>query len=128
MPISLFRRAPARPWTDLSPDAAARLAPTLRVIDVRGPDEFAGDLGHLAHAELVPLPTLASAARDWDPHAPLLLICRSGKRSETAAAQLAAAGFDALHNLQGGMLAWSARHLPTCRDAHRDGRCPREEV
>lgn len=76
-----------------------------RIIDVREPDEFDGELGHLKGAELVSLGELGSTASQWDRTKPLLLVCRSGNRSGQAATLLASLGFVDLANLSGGMLA-----------------------
>jgi glyoxylase-like metal-dependent hydrolase (beta-lactamase superfamily II)/rhodanese-related sulfurtransferase len=83
-----------------------------RVIDVRQPKEFTGELGHLAGAELVPLGTLPDAAQSWNRDEPLLVLCRSGKRSTEACGTLAAAGFTNLTNMDGGMTAWREAQAP----------------
>lgn len=75
----------------------------IRVIDVREPREFDGELGHIAGAELVPLATVAANAAGWSPSEPLLMVCRSGKRSANAVKLLQQLGFTAVINLQGGM-------------------------
>lgn len=80
-------------------------ATAIRRIDVREPAEFEGPLGHLPDAELVPLESLPTASASWSPSEPLLLICRSGNRSQKAARLLAERGFLQLYNLEGGMLA-----------------------
>ncbi len=77
-----------------------------RVIDVREPDEFTGALGHIAGAELVPLSDLAEVAASWPRGQPIVTVCRSGRRSITAAQQLEALGFELVASLRGGMLAW----------------------
>ena len=76
-----------------------------RVIDVREPSEWSGDLGRLPEAELVPLASLAHAAREWDRSETLIMVCRSGGRSGAAQRQLRSMGFTAVFNLLGGMLA-----------------------
>lgn len=86
-----------------------------RVIDVREPSEWSGDLGHLPEAELVPLASLAHAAREWDRDATLIMVCRSGGRSGAAQRQLRQMGFTAVINLVGGMLAVNAAGLPVHR-------------
>ncbi|NJK88736.1 MAG: MBL fold metallo-hydrolase [Myxococcales bacterium] len=93
----LFRRASAR----------AIEPARYRIIDVREPDEFGGELGHLDGAELVPLAGLLDAARDWPRDKPLLIVCRSGRRSARAAQSLASMGFWDVTNLEGGMLRWN---------------------
>lgn len=80
-------------------------ADTVRRIDVREPQEYTGDLGHLPGAELVPLATVEATSAGWPREQPLLLICRTGNRSAKAAELLAARGFTRLYNLTGGMLA-----------------------
>lgn len=89
----------------MPPAELERLRTRASLIDVREPDEFTGPLGHLAGAELVPLPTVEATAQGWSRDAPLVLICRSGGRLAKAATALAARGFTRLYNLAGGMLA-----------------------
>lgn len=72
-------------FLELLPEHLDTLGPEVRRIDVREPDEFEGPRGHLPRAELVPLGTLEAACATWPREAPLLLICRSGRRSVTAA-------------------------------------------
>ncbi len=86
-----------------------------RIVDVREPNEFNNDLGHVQGSELVPLGTVASAAQSWIREAPLVLVCRSGGRSGKAALALQAMGFTRVVSLRGGMLAWQARRLPAVR-------------
>ena len=103
---------PLTHYQDLTVDQLAGLGPEVRRIDVREPAEFTGPLGHLPGAELVPLATVEEAAPAWSREQPLLLICRSGARSVTAAHRLAALGFGRLYNLAGGMLAVNEAQLP----------------
>ncbi len=86
-----------------------------RLVDVREPGEFDGELGHVPGAELVPLGAIEGVAERWDRASPLLLICRSGGRSGKAALALAARGFGKVASLRGGMLAWNALRLPVAR-------------
>jgi rhodanese-related sulfurtransferase len=92
----------------------------VRLVDVREPHEYAGKLGHISGAELVPLATVGVAADAWDRTQPLVLICRSGARSGRAAAELVAKGFTQPINMVGGMMAWNANSLPVERSG--DGR------
>ncbi len=87
----------------------------VRLVDVREPHEYTGDLGHIEGAELVPLSTVVEAAKAWERDGDVVLICRSGNRSGRAAAALASMGFKGLMNLAGGMLAWNAAGLPVRR-------------
>jgi rhodanese-related sulfurtransferase len=105
----LFRKAPPEPrWVEAAAlrDALAGASAPL-VVDVRGADEFAGPLGHIAGARNIPLPELA-ARRDEIARAgrPIVCVCLTDKRSAAAAAQLAAAGVGGVSVLRGGMKAW----------------------
>jgi sulfur dioxygenase len=87
------------------------------LLDVREPEEFVGELGHIAGALLVPLdalerrlPKLAGyVERD------VVVVCRAGARSASAGAILRNAGFQRVINLEGGMLAWAGAGLPVQR-------------
>ena len=78
-----------------------------RVIDVREPHEWSGELGHLSHAELVPQTHVAKKAMDWPKDGAYLIVCRSGRRSRTVCETLLDAGFTNVTNLRGGMIAWN---------------------
>jgi rhodanese-related sulfurtransferase len=100
-------------YLDLPSDVVSKEVASTRLVDVREPHEFSGELGHVAGAELVPLATVEAASAGWDNEQRLILICRSGNRSGKAAALLAAKGFKDLVNMAGGMLQWNALGLPT---------------
>lgn len=114
---TLFEAATPHPngYRDLSTAALAGAPHRPRIIDVREPDEYVGELGHVEGAELVPLATVGRAAHGWPRDESLVLVCRSGKRSGRAASELVAMGFTAVMNLEGGMLAWNAGALPVVR-------------
>jgi glyoxylase-like metal-dependent hydrolase (beta-lactamase superfamily II)/rhodanese-related sulfurtransferase len=90
--------------------AAARLA-EYRVVDVREPEEFTGPLGHVAGSELLPLAGVAEQASALRGR-PLLLVCRSGRRSGQVCETLIALGIQDVTNLAGGMIAWNDAGLP----------------
>lgn len=106
---------PKGDYRDIGPQMAHSLRNELRIIDVREAEEYSGELGHIANAELVPLGQLGDQAQHWNRDEPLLLVCRSGRRSANAAKQLRAQGFQWLLNLEGGMLAHAEANLPTQR-------------
>jgi rhodanese-related sulfurtransferase len=113
----LFDTAAPNPegYRDLSVERLAADPDEARLVDVREPDEFVGELGHVAGAELVPLATVGRAAASWPRDQALVVICRSGGRSGRAARELVSLGFTRVMNLQGGMLAWNAASLPIVR-------------
>lgn len=87
------------------------------LLDVREPEEFVGELGHIEGSLLVPLdalehrlPKLAGYV-DRD----IVVVCRAGARSASAGAILERAGMKRIHNLEGGMLAWTGAGLPVQR-------------
>jgi len=86
-----------------------------RIVDVRDPDEFTGELGHVPCAELVPLRNIPSASTSWNRDEAIVLVCRSGSRSGQAAHALTASGFRRVVNMVGGMLAWNEARLPIKR-------------
>jgi rhodanese-related sulfurtransferase len=105
----LHRDPPAGPaWIEpeqLQARLAADTAPL--VVDVRGPDEFAGPLGHISGAVNLPLPALAGhVAELLRQDKPLVMVCKTDRRSAAAAAQLQAAGAADVAVLRGGMERW----------------------
>jgi rhodanese-related sulfurtransferase len=83
-----------------------------RLIDVREPNEWIAELGHIDGAELMPLGTVeASVAKLKGETREIISICRSGMRAGKAATFWASQGF-AVRVLTGGMVAWNEAKLP----------------
>jgi rhodanese-related sulfurtransferase len=84
------------------------------VVDVRGADEFVGPLGHIAMARNIPVAELESRLGELAglERAPIVLVCRTDKRSATAARTLRAAGFTQVNVLRRGMEQWNETGLP----------------
>lgn len=72
------------------------------LIDVREPMEWA--MGVLPGAVRIRLMEVPQRLDDLDPDTPYLIVCRSGNRSQQAAAFLTDLGYHAA-NLSGGMVA-----------------------
>jgi sulfur dioxygenase len=87
------------------------------LIDVREPEEFTGELGHIEGSLLVPLDSLARRLAKLQGYLErtVVVVCRAGARSASAGAILRGAGFRHIKNLDGGMLAWRAAALPVHR-------------
>ena len=87
------------------------------LIDVRGPDEFIGDLGHIKGAKLV---TLGADLHHFLETAPkngkYLFVCRSGGRSTQATLMAQSRGFTDVANMAGGMIHWNELQLKTYRE------------
>jgi rhodanese-related sulfurtransferase len=96
----------------LSPgEVHARLKtdPTPLLLDVRETDEYTGELGHIPGSRLIPLKELPDCVDELDAYRdrPIIVVCRAGVRSTTAAAMLTGMGFSQVSNLKGGMLDWN---------------------
>jgi rhodanese-related sulfurtransferase len=110
-----FRRAPAAPSWIAPAELARRLegdaAPL--ILDVRGPDEFAGPLGHIPEAINLPLNELpAQLGPLADENRPVVVVCKTDRRSSLAAQQLQEAGLSNVSVLRGGMEQWRELGLP----------------
>jgi glyoxylase-like metal-dependent hydrolase (beta-lactamase superfamily II)/rhodanese-related sulfurtransferase len=101
-----------------APEVRARLAaPGVLLLDVREPDEYRGELGHVPGSVLIPLrelPARTGELAEWRDR-DVIVICRAGVRSATAAAILTGLGFEHVWNLKGGMLDWTDARLPVER-------------
>ncbi|HEY2525594.1 MAG TPA: MBL fold metallo-hydrolase [Candidatus Binataceae bacterium] len=88
------------------------------LLDVREREEYLGELGHIAGARLIPLRELPERAeKELAPFKDkeIVVICRAGMRSVTAAAILTGLGFEKVCSMKGGMLDWDDAHLPVER-------------
>lgn len=87
------------------------------VLDVRQPDEYVGELGHIEGARLVPLADLAGRVGELQDlrDATIVTVCKMGGRSAKAAGLLVAAGFRDVVSMDGGMVRWNACSLPIAR-------------
>ena len=81
------------------------------LLDVREPEEFSA--GHAPNAKLIPLGQLSTRLQDIAAYKdkPIVVICRSGRRSGIAVSQLQSAGFTQVSNVQGGMQSWEKNGL-----------------
>jgi hydroxyacylglutathione hydrolase len=76
----------------------------VKVIDVRGPDEWSH--GHLPSAIHIPLAALPQKLTELDPTQPVVVHCKGGGRSSIAASFLKAHGIQNVSSLRGGFEAW----------------------
>lgn len=75
------------------------------VLDVREDWEYAE--GHIPGAVLVPLGQIPDRLDEIPQDKTVIAVCRSGNRSNQATQFLQQQGFTNIHNMQGGMQAWS---------------------
>ena len=96
-----LRAAEARDYIAAHPEAL--------VLDVREESEWNGELGHIDGARHIALGELQSRMGEieaWKDR-PVVVVCAVGARSRDAGMMLAAAGFQQVMNLEGGMVAWN---------------------
>lgn len=88
----------------------------VQLVDVRTPEEFVGELGHIEGAKLV---TLGKDLEDFlakgDRDAEIVFVCRSGGRSGQATKLSQDLGYKKSMNLRGGMTLWNQLQLPIVR-------------
>jgi rhodanese-related sulfurtransferase len=75
------------------------------VIDVR--DDYEYNDGHIPGATLVPLGQIPNRVDEIPKDKTVIAVCRSGNRSSQATNFLRQQGFDNVHNMTGGMNAWT---------------------
>lgn len=98
---------------DVSPEELRKKKQDVKIIDVRRPDEWVGEFGHIAEAELIVLDTLPDRLPDLPPDLTLVFVCRSGQRSARAAAYALENGFRSVFNMKGGMIEWTQKDFET---------------
>ena len=81
----------------------------LTIVDVRGGDEFIGPLGHIPGALSIPLGEIPLRLTEINARIdqPVILVCKTDKRSAQAAKLLGKASFQDIHVLRGGMEQWN---------------------
>ena len=80
------------------------------VLDVRTPEEW--NEFHVPNTTLIPLDELAARVNELPKDQPILVVCRSGNRSQTGRDILLQAGFNAT-SMNGGLTAWRDSGYPT---------------
>jgi rhodanese-related sulfurtransferase len=90
-------------------DALAAQRAGALLVDVREQDEW--DAGHAPGALHLPLSELAERRDELRAAPRVVMVCRSGSRSDLAASLLGSVGIDA-ENLAGGMHAWERAGQP----------------
>ena len=109
----LFNR-PRAAWIEISELQRRRTnGGSVVLIDVRGPDEFNAPPGHLPGAINIPLPDLPGRVGEVAAHErPVVLVCKTDRRSAKAAETLIAAGLQDVAILRGGTDGWHQEGLP----------------
>jgi len=80
------------------------------MLDVRQPEEW--DQVHMPGATLIPLGELPNRLNEVPKDKPVVVVCRSGNRSQQGRDILLNAGFSEVTSMAGGMNDWQAQGLP----------------
>jgi rhodanese-related sulfurtransferase len=83
------------------------------ILDVREDWEYAE--GHIPGAVLLPLGSIPDRLSEIPQDKTVVAVCRSGNRSGQATQFLRQQGFENVHNMEGGMIAWGEAGLPVDR-------------
>lgn len=93
------------------PEASSMRDAGAFVLDVREPDEW--NESHIPGATLIPLGELASRVNDVPKDQEIVVMCRSGNRSQQGRDILLAAGFTNVTSMAGGINQWKAAGFET---------------
>lgn len=94
-------------YLNISPDelkAMIDAGESFVLLDVREAHEY--EAGHISGAKLLPVGEIGKRWQELDPASEIVVYCRSGVRSATAAVKLGKLGFKDVKNLTGGILDW----------------------
>lgn len=107
LPRLITRLRGPKEWIDVN-ELARRLRADIPplVVDVRNPDEFQGELGHIEGALNLPLNELEERLDELPTDRPVTLVCQTDRRSLNAARVLRARGYPDVAVVRGGMKAW----------------------
>lgn len=85
------------------------------LLDVREPDEYSAV--HAPDAKLIPLGQLSSRLPEIATYKdkPIVVMCRSGRRSAQAVSLLKEAGYTQVSNVKGGIQSWESEGLEVIR-------------
>lgn len=84
-----------------------------KLIDVRTPEEYVGELGHIQGSELITLgPALEEYLRSESRDQEIVFVCRSGARSGQTTLLSEELGYKNTYNMVGGMIRWNELGYP----------------
>ncbi len=113
--VRRMRRAPMLGVEELKKKLDA--AEDLFVLDVRAAQDFCGEQGHIPGAYNIPLEILPARMAEIDAwqKQPIVIVCRTDKRSVAAAHLLSGKGFPEISVVRGGMTDWNRNGFPVER-------------
>jgi len=111
--VTEFQRR-GRRYNDIRPVEAIGLInhKNAIVLDIRPKPDF--EKGHVTNAINIPLEELKqnNAKINKYKNKPVIICCNSGNTSMSACKHLQEQGFESIHNLRGGMMAWERDSYP----------------
>jgi rhodanese-related sulfurtransferase len=115
VPPTVAAKAPAAaaplPDTISVAEAAAKRDAGAFVLDVRAQDEW--NEYHIPGSTLIPLDQLETRLGEVPQGKEIVVVCRSGNRSQPGRDVLKNAGFKPVTSMSGGLKEWKAAGLPT---------------
>ncbi len=110
-PAAKGANTPAALPAEISIDEAARLRDSgAFVLDVREPYEYAE--AHIDGATLIPLGELSTRLSEVPRNRQVVVVCRSGNRSQKGRDVLRDAGYSSVASMTGGLIRWQANGKP----------------
>lgn len=97
---------------DVMPEEVYQSKDQIVMIDVRRPDEWTGELGHIEGAQLIVLDELENYMSQLPEDQTIVFICRSGNRSGAATEMALEHGLTEVYNMAGGMILWNEKSYP----------------
>jgi rhodanese-related sulfurtransferase len=125
------RQAKRPPYRKLSPPVAFEMIrdnPTMLVLDLRSPQEFTGETGHLRQARNIPLEALPYRHLDIAPFREdtFLVYCRADDCGEKGMTILLAFGYEDAVLMEGGIDQWIRDGFKTVLPQDAAGKRPQE--
>jgi phage shock protein E len=84
--------------------------PNVFMLDVREQDEY--DDRHIPGINLIPMSTIQNRLDEIPKDQTVIVTCRTGNRSSQVTQFLRENGFDNVHNMTGGIVAWEEAGYP----------------
>jgi rhodanese-related sulfurtransferase len=124
---SFRKRGQRPPFKKLSPPVAYEMmrdSPDMLILDLRPPQEYNGETGHLRRAQNIPLERLPYRLLEISPfrEETVLVYCRADDCGEKGIAVLVASGFENAVLMDGGIDAWIRGGFKTVLPAKEAGR------
>ena len=92
-------------------EAYAKYQQGMFLLDVRQPEEW--QEAHIPNTTLIPLGELESRLNELPKDKPIVVVCRSGNRSQAGRDILKKADFNNVTSMAGGINQWRAQGYPT---------------